>query len=163
MKNIKILLGIVILSSILTTYSCSKEEEKKEVVTVVTPPILVYKFTVTKMEITSFPLLDNGGQWDLLDDADVYYTINDGSTELYTEFFNFYTDVNTVPISWNLSTPEVINNVTLLRIDVVDKEVTNSTLMGSVTFDFNNYISSKPTIFSNTNGDYTVKITGFWN
>ena len=68
MKNLNLLLFA--LFTILIFSACEKEEDK-----------IPRAMSIIKIELLSYPIIStNGGSWDAFDGADVFLTINEGST-----------------------------------------------------------------------------------
>ncbi len=156
MKRIsKIILG---LSLFLAFTSCEKE-------TTVAP---VAKFKISTVRVDSMPLVDfNNAGWDLFDDADIFFNIEDENHIPYYLGDSF--KVGNVaqadlPVSWALTSQYEIKDISkityvaLFDYDVLD----DNDAMGYVGFKMQDYEAGKPTTITKTSGALTVTITGVW-
>lgn len=91
MKKIKTVVMLMILSSILTTFSCTKEKDTPQPTPTPAPPtstcptgytgtncvtqITPSKIRINKITVTRHPALDGGNTWDLTSNADIYVTL----------------------------------------------------------------------------------------
>lgn len=156
MKRIsKIILG---LSLFLAFTSCEKE-------TTVAP---VAKFKISTVRVDSMPLVDlNNAGWDLFDDADIFFNIEDQNHIPYYLGSSF--KVGNVaqadlPVSWALTSQYEIKDISkityvaLFDYDVLD----DNDAMGYVGFKMQDYEAGKPTTITKSSGALTVTITGVW-
>ena len=156
MKSIStIILG---LSLMLTFASCEKE-------TTVAP---IAKFKINSVRIDAMPPLDfNNVGWDLFDDADVFFNIEDENHIPY--YFGSSYKVGNVaqadlPVSWSLTSQYDIKDISKITyVAVYDYDVLDENdAMGYVGFKMQDYEAGKPTTITKTSGALTVTITGVW-
>ena len=156
MKKIsKIILG---LSLTLIFASCEKE-------TTVAP---LAKFKINSVRIDAMPPLDfNNVGWDLFDDADVFFNIEDENHIPY--YLGSSYKVGNVaqadlPVSWSLTSQYEIKDISKITyVAVYDYDVLDENdAMGYVGFKMQDYEAGKPTTITKTSGALTVTITGVW-
>ncbi len=156
MKRIStIILG---LSFIVAFASCEKE-------TTVAP---LAKFKISTVRVDSMPLVDlNNTGWDLFDDADIFFNIEDQNHIPYYlgESFKVGNVAQAdLPVSWALTSQYEIKDISkityvaLFDYDVLD----DNDAMGYVGFKMQDYEAGKPTTITKTSGALTVTITGVW-
>jgi hypothetical protein len=156
MKRIsKIILG---LSLFLAFTSCEKE-------TTVTP---LAKFKINSVRVDSMPAVDfNNIGWDLFDDADVFFNIEDENhvpNYLGSSFKVGNVAQADLPVSWALTSQYEIKDISkityvaLFDYDVLD----DNDAMGYVGFEMQDYEAGKPTTITKSSGALTVTITGVW-
>jgi hypothetical protein len=95
------------------------------------PPV---KMRVTNIQLNSFPPTDpNGGGWDVFDGPDVYITISQGSTILYS---SGYYENATGALLWAAANVEFTNPTATYTITAWDYDfgITGDDLMGSINF-----------------------------
>ena len=154
-KLSSIFLGVLL---VLGFVSCEKE-------TTVTPTA---KFKINSVRIDAMPALDlNNAGWDLFDDADVFFNIEDENHIPYYLGSSF--KVGNVaqadlPVSWALTSQYEIKDISkityiaLFDYDVLD----DNDAMGYVGFKMQDYEAGKPTTITKSSGSLTVTITGVW-
>jgi len=161
-KNLQILL---ILTSILTIYSCKKSETT-------TNTISYSKFKINSVTLNAFPSTDStSSTWDLFvnTDPDIYFNI-DSATNIYNGSNAYQNNLtqSSLPFSWPpLPSPQVINSFSsTYYISLFDAD--NPSLgdsddpMGQIPFIMNDHITGYPSSFQITNGTSTVTINGTW-
>ena len=156
MKRIsKIILGLALA---ITFSSCEKE-------TTVAP---VAKFKINSVRVDAMPAVDfNNAGWDLFDDADVFFNIED---ENHTPYYlgSSYKVGNVaqadLPVSWSLTSQYDIKDISKITyFAVYDYDVLDENdAMGYVGFKMQDYEAGKPTTITKTSGALTVTITGVW-
>lgn len=146
-------LGIMIIFS-----ACEKE-------TTVAP---LAKFKINSVKLVAMPALDNNNVgWDLFDDADVFFNIEDANHTIVYDGSSFKVGnlaQADLPVSWSLTSSYQINDINkLVYISVCDYDVLDANdPMGYVGFKMEDYVDGKPTSITKTNGALTVTITGVW-
>ncbi|MFM7015768.1 MAG: hypothetical protein ACKOX3_05500 [Bacteroidota bacterium] len=156
MKKIVYLFCALIFAS--TISSCEKET---------TAPALA-KFKILSVRVEAMPALDPvGAGWDLFDDADVFFNIEDQNHIPY--YLGSDYKVGNVaqvdlPISWSLTNAYPINDISKITyISVYDYDVLDANdPIGNVGFKMQDYDTGKPTSITKSNGALTVTITGTW-
>ena len=146
-------LGIMIIFS-----ACEKE-------TTVAP---LAKFKINSVKLVAMPALDNNNVgWDLFDDADVFFNIEDANHTIVYDGSSFKVGnlaQADLPVSWSLTSSYQINDINkLVYISVCDYDVLDANdPMGYVGFKMEDYVDGKPTSITKTNGALTITITGVW-
>ncbi len=146
-------LGIMIIFS-----ACEKE-------TTVAP---LAKFKINSVKLVAMPALDNNNVgWDLFDDADVFFNIEDANHTIVYDGSSFKVGnlaQADLPVSWSLTSSYQINDINkLVYISICDYDVLDANdPMGYVGFKMEDYVDGKPTSITKTNGALTVTITGVW-
>ncbi len=146
-------LGIMIIFS-----ACEKE-------TTVAP---LAKFKINSVKLVAMPALDNNNVgWDLFDDADVFFNIEDANHTIVYDGSSFKVGnlaQADLPVSWSLTSSYQINDINkLVYISICDYDVLDANdPMGYVGFKMEDYVDGKPTSITKTNGALTITITGVW-
>jgi len=146
------------LSLIVAFASCEKE-------TTVAP---IAKFKINTVRVDSMPALDNNNAgWDLFDDADVFFNIEDENFTTVYDGSSFKVGnlaQADLPVSWALTSQYEIKDISkityvaLFDYDVLD----DNDAMGYVGFKMQDYEAGKPTTITKSSGALTVTITGVW-
>jgi hypothetical protein len=154
----KINLFVAFLGIMISFSACEKE-------TTVEP---IAKFKINTVRVDSMPALDNNNAgWDLFDDADVFFNIEDENfTTVYdgSSFKLGNLAQADLPASWALTSQYEIKDISkityvaLFDYDVLD----DNDAMGYVGFKMQDYEAGKPTTITKSSGALTVTITGVW-
>jgi PKD repeat protein len=129
--------------------------------------VKIMNVTVTGMPFTS----SNGSGWDPVDGPDVYYKITDfANTVLFNSTSSSRKNnitINSLPISWQLTTPFETTNLTDFRfIELWDYDTLDpDDYIGYAGFDFSSYKSSAnpyPSTISSTNAGITITLDLIW-
>lgn len=126
------------------------------------------KFKINSVKLVAMPALDNNNVgWDLFDDADVFFNIEDANHTIVYDGSSFKVGnlaQADLPVSWSLTSSYQINDINkLVYISVCDYDVLDANdPMGYVGFKMEDYVDGKPTSITKTNGALTITITGVW-
>jgi len=153
----KNLLGLLLIMTLIFS-GCEKETT--------VPPLA--KFKINSVRVEAMPALDfNNVGWDLFDDADVFFNIEDENHMPY--YLGSAYKVGNVaqadlPVSWSLTSSYQINDISKMTyVAVYDYDVLDENdPMGYVGFKMEDYVDGKPTTITKSSGALTVTITGVW-
>ncbi len=155
-KSQKTIIGVGMVASLFLT-ACSKNDED-------TSPTSA---TVTAVKIATFPLSDQGAQWDVGSDADVYFTIESNNNVLFT--FNKSNCIDNVtasdlPLYFNLSVPyqlSVLNQVYYIGIYDYDNLSTDD-LIARLPFNPDEFKEDRPATKKVMANDALVEVSFNW-
>lgn len=126
------------------------------------------RFKISSVKVDSIPEFDgNNDRWDLFDDADVFFNIEDENFTTVYDGSSFKVGnlaQADLPVSWSLTSQYEIKDISkityvaLFDYDVLD----DNDAMGIVGFKMQDYEAGKPTTITKTSGALTVTITGVW-
>ena len=156
MKQIStIILGAALL---LTFASCEKETTVPQTA----------KFKIFSVKVDAMPEFDgNNNRWDIFDDADVFFNIDDENhtTKYDGSTFKIGNLAQAdLPVSWALTSQYEIKDISKLTyVALFDYDVLDDNdAMGYVGFKMQDYEAGKPTTITKSSGALTVTITGVW-
>jgi len=156
MKKINLLvafLGIMIIFS-----ACEKETTVPQIA----------RFKISSVKVDAMPEFDgNNDRWDIFDDADVFFNIEDENFTTVYDGSSFKVGnlaQADLPVSWSLTSQYQVREISKITyVAIYDFDVLDANdAMGIVGFKLEDYVDGKPTIITKTNGALTVTITGVW-
>jgi PKD repeat protein len=146
----------------LTATNQYGSDTRQQNVTINNPPTSV---RITNVAILSAPSSDGGTQWDLDGGPDVFFDLEtSGGSVVTSSSGNEYTNVTSYPISWNYTSPFVVNNLNQqYRVAIWDYDATSANdFMGQTNlFSFGTY-TSYPSTITVTGTGVSVRFTVTW-